>query len=185
MVFNVYVSGSCTCTPTGSSNTQLAVMRHNLLIHVQVVIRFTQLADESEDVPALCGKKYRDFRLSKLEWEQLKVLYEVMQVSLCICMPYRVPVLTINDRSQQQHSNPSQNLMSLLCGAQSLSWNSCNRHGRTWQISRSSMSSLTRFMVDWRTYASGIIKLMTLMYTSFALVSTIDKVMNNESNMNF
>jgi hypothetical protein len=53
----------------------------DLLIHIQAVTRFTQLADDSEDVPALRNKEYRDFRLSKDEWEQLKLLHEVMQVS--------------------------------------------------------------------------------------------------------
>lgn len=96
-------------------------MTHNLLIHAQAVIRFTQLADESEDVPTLRKKKYRDFRLSKLEWEQLKVLHDVMQVSLCIHILSRVQTLTIDDRSQRRHSNLSRNLISLLCGVQSLS----------------------------------------------------------------
>jgi hypothetical protein len=40
-----------------------------------------QLADDSDDVPALRNKKYRRFLLSKDEWEQLKLLHEVMKVS--------------------------------------------------------------------------------------------------------
>jgi len=56
MVFNVYVSGLCTCTPTGLLNTQLVVMRHNLLIHVQAVICFVRLvcalgSEMSETMP--------------------------------------------------------------------------------------------------------------------------------------
>jgi hypothetical protein len=49
-------------------------------INIQAITRFTQLADESEDVPTLRKKKYSDFRLSKLEWDRLKLLHEVMQV---------------------------------------------------------------------------------------------------------
>ena len=40
-----------------------------------------QLADDSDNVPALRNKKYRRFLLSKDEWEQLKLLHEVMKVS--------------------------------------------------------------------------------------------------------
>src|SRR5260221_12175689 len=61
----------------------------NLPTYPQAVTRFTQLADDSEDVPALRNKKYRDFRPSKDEWEQLKLLHEVMQVRHCIHMLYR------------------------------------------------------------------------------------------------
>jgi hypothetical protein len=50
-------------------------------MHAQAVMHFTQLANASKDVPKLhSNKTYRDFYLSKLEWEWLKLLYEVMQV---------------------------------------------------------------------------------------------------------
>jgi hypothetical protein len=54
-------------------------------MYAQAVMHFTQLADVSKDVPKLHGNKtYRDFHLSKLEWEWLKLLHEVMQVGHCI-----------------------------------------------------------------------------------------------------
>jgi hypothetical protein len=40
-----------------------------------------QLADDSDDVPALHNKKYHQFLLSKDKWEQLKLLHEVIKVS--------------------------------------------------------------------------------------------------------
>ena len=52
-----------------------------VLIHPQAITRFTQLADDSDEVPALRNKKYSWFRISKDEWEQLKLLHEVMKVS--------------------------------------------------------------------------------------------------------
>jgi len=165
--------------------TQLAETENKLLICAQAVSCFTALADESEHVPKLRKKKYIDFRLSKLEWEQLKLLHEVMGVSNCIRTLYRVQMLTTNDRSWRLLNNRSRIRMSQLSGARSLSWSSCNRDGKALQILRHSMSSQTRFMVDWRTYASGIIKLTTQMYISFVLVSTVTGVTNNESNVYF
>jgi hypothetical protein len=56
-------------------------MQDLVLIHAQAITRFTLLADSSEDVPPLRKKKYRSFLLSRLEWEQLKLLHELMKVS--------------------------------------------------------------------------------------------------------
>jgi hypothetical protein len=50
------------------------------LILAQAIARFTQLADDSDEVPALQNKKYRGFHLSRPEWEQLKLLHELMKV---------------------------------------------------------------------------------------------------------
>jgi hypothetical protein len=44
-------------------------------------MQFVQLVDNSDNVPALRNKKYCWFHLSKDEWEQLKLLHEVMKVS--------------------------------------------------------------------------------------------------------
>jgi len=52
-----------------------------LLIHGQAVTRFTQLADDSEDVPPLRKKTYDEFHLSRPEWRQLKLLHELLKVS--------------------------------------------------------------------------------------------------------
>ncbi|SRR5216683_3191602 len=66
----------CTYTPWA--------MQDLVLIHAQVVMCFTLLTDDSEDVPPLQKKKkYRSFLLSKLKWEQLKLLHELMKVSHC------------------------------------------------------------------------------------------------------
>jgi hypothetical protein len=59
-------------------------MQDLVLIHTQAVMCFTLLIDSSEDVPPLWKKKYRSFLLSKLEWEQLKLLHELIKVS-CHC----------------------------------------------------------------------------------------------------
>jgi hypothetical protein len=56
-------------------------MQDGVLIHTQAVTCFTLLVDSSEDVPPLWKKKYRSFLLSKLEWEQLKLLQKLMKVS--------------------------------------------------------------------------------------------------------
>ena len=50
------------------------------LNHLQAIIRFVQLADESDEVPTLRNKKYSDYRLSKLEWDKLKLMHEVLRV---------------------------------------------------------------------------------------------------------
>jgi len=117
--------------------------KNELLICIQAVSCFTALADESKHVPKLRKKKYIDFRLSNREWEQLKLLHEVMEVSNCIHALYRVQTLTINDRSQRLLNNLSRIRMSQLSGARSLSWSSCNKDGRVLQILRHSMSSWT------------------------------------------
>jgi hypothetical protein len=52
-----------------------------LLIHRQAVTRFTQLMDDSEDVPPLQKKMYDEFHLSRPEWRQLKLLHELLKVS--------------------------------------------------------------------------------------------------------
>jgi hypothetical protein len=52
-----------------------------VLIHTQAVTHFTQLTDDSDDVPALRNKKYHMYRLTRPEWEQLRLLHELMKVS--------------------------------------------------------------------------------------------------------
>jgi len=56
-----------------------------VLIHAQAVTRFTQLADNSDDVPALRNKEYKSFQLSRPEWVQLRLLHELMKVSQRWC----------------------------------------------------------------------------------------------------
>jgi hypothetical protein len=57
-----------------------------VLIYAQAITRFTQLVDESDNVPALRKKEYSDFHLSRPKWEQLILLHEVMKVSPhCFC----------------------------------------------------------------------------------------------------
>jgi len=40
---------------------------------------FVELADDSEEVPALKGKWYTDFRLDHKDWEKMKQMKEVLQ----------------------------------------------------------------------------------------------------------
>ena len=53
------------------------VWLYSILIHVQAMTRFAQLADDSEDVPKLHNRKYSWFRMSKFEWDQVKLLYKL------------------------------------------------------------------------------------------------------------
>lgn len=57
-----------------------------LNVLLQAVNRFIQLADDSDEVPDLKDKKYRDFRLSKPEWKKLELMREVLRVSQCLIM---------------------------------------------------------------------------------------------------
>jgi hypothetical protein len=41
---------------------------------------FVELADDSEEVLALKGKRYADFRLDRQDWEKMKQMKEVLQV---------------------------------------------------------------------------------------------------------
>jgi hypothetical protein len=42
---------------------------------------FVELADDSDEVPPLKGKQYADFRLDRKDWERMKQMKEVLQVS--------------------------------------------------------------------------------------------------------
>ena len=42
--------------------------------------RFTQLVDESEEVPDLKGKTYGYFKLSASEWTSMELMRDVLQV---------------------------------------------------------------------------------------------------------
>lgn len=47
---------------------------------IQAVSRFVQLADDSDEVPALKNKKYSDFKLTAQEWDMIDRMHEVLQV---------------------------------------------------------------------------------------------------------
>lgn len=49
---------------------------------IQAVNRFVQLADDSDEVPALRNKKYADFKLTPQEWVMIDRIHEVLQVRL-------------------------------------------------------------------------------------------------------
>ena len=68
-----------------------AAQHDDILIHTQAITRFTQLADNSDKVPTLRNKTYSSFRMSKQEWDGIKLLYEVMKVSF--------PILILHARS--------------------------------------------------------------------------------------
>ncbi|KAG2741172.1 hypothetical protein P692DRAFT_20677048, partial [Suillus brevipes Sb2] len=44
------------------------------------VNRFTQLADDSDEVPNLQGKTYSAFKLTQQEWSKLELIRDVLQV---------------------------------------------------------------------------------------------------------
>ena len=124
----------------------------SVLIHTQALTCFAQLADDSEEVPPLRNKKYSWWRLSKLEWDGVKLLHEVLKVSHHIHIPHAdTESLTIDDRSRRQHSNHFLHLRTLSPGEQSQSSSSCNRHGLTWPACRSLLNSRTQFTAVWRT----------------------------------
>jgi len=123
-----------------------------VLICLQAVTRFAQLADDSEEVPPLRNKKYSWWRLSKLEWDGLKLLHKVLKVSHRVCILHAdTESLTIDNRSRRRHSNLSPNLRTLSPGERSQSLNSCNRHGLTQPACQSLLSSRMRFTAVWRT----------------------------------
>jgi hypothetical protein len=47
---------------------------------LQGVNRFTQLADDSEDVPALEGKFYSNFKLTPQDWTKMELMRDILQV---------------------------------------------------------------------------------------------------------
>jgi hypothetical protein len=48
---------------------------------LQGVNLFTQLADEDDCVPKLRKKQYVTYRLSRPEWNKIRLLHEVLEVS--------------------------------------------------------------------------------------------------------
>ena len=75
--------------------------KDSVLIHSQEVTRFAQLADDSEEVPPLCNKKYSWWQLSKVEWDGLKPVHKVLKVSHHIRILHAdTESLTIDDRSR-------------------------------------------------------------------------------------
>jgi len=108
------------------------------VICTQAITCFTKLVDDSEDVPALPKKKYGLFDLERPEWEQLILLHELMKVSCSSLFLRSIDaehfVLTIGNRSWQQHNSHFQLLMSLLSGELSPSWSSCKMCGGRWPM---------------------------------------------------
>lgn len=79
-----------------------------MLILAQAITRFTQLADESEEVPTLRNKKYSSFHLTRDEWNQLKVLHELMKVSSFLCrllMPLSADHLLLDTGASNSTAN--------------------------------------------------------------------------------
>jgi hypothetical protein len=73
------------------------------------VNRFTQLADDSDEVPDLKNKKYRDFRLSKADWVKMELMREVLQVYHSVLILSSGPHDVAHHRNQQmlnKHFHP-------------------------------------------------------------------------------
>ena len=51
---------------------------------------FVELADDSEEVPALKVKQYADFCLDRKDWEKMKQIKEVLQVCETFCYRFDV-----------------------------------------------------------------------------------------------
>ncbi|KAF8156025.1 hypothetical protein B0H34DRAFT_517919 [Crassisporium funariophilum] len=50
-----------------------------LLILRKGVVHFSQLADDSDEVPNLKGKSYSDFRLQKSDWARMQLMHDILQ----------------------------------------------------------------------------------------------------------
>jgi hypothetical protein len=55
-------------------------------LNLQEINRFTQLADDSEEVPNLQGKTYSAFKLTQHKWLKLELIQDVLQVSSFNCL---------------------------------------------------------------------------------------------------
>ncbi|OJA11362.1 hypothetical protein AZE42_11052 [Rhizopogon vesiculosus] len=68
---------------TASPSILPKVLTHALYIshHFQAVTRFTNLADESPEVPKLRNKKYQDFKLDRADSKRLQLVYNVLKCS--------------------------------------------------------------------------------------------------------
>lgn len=165
------------CSSITKSKSSLLIANLNSIadLNCQGVNRFTQLADDSDEVPKLQGgKSYMGFRLSPQEWKDLELMYDVLQVryfSLTItCM-----LIFYGTRNLQMPSKHSQRLVNLLFGAQSQYLNFFKRHGKPWPALQNSAASQQPSRLGSIIFRSGIIRPTTLVYTSSASVCTIFK----------
>jgi hypothetical protein len=173
--FTVQHDAVCSSITKSKSSLLIANMNSSADLNCQGVNRFTQLADDSDEVPKLQGAKlYMGFWLSPQEWKDLKLMYDVLQVryfSLTI-----TGMLTFyGTRNLQMPSKHSQRLTNLPFGAQSQSLNFFKRHGKPWPTLRNSAASQWPSRLGSIIFRSGTIRPMTLVYTSSALVCTIFK----------
>jgi hypothetical protein len=59
----------------------LKARKHNLtFLSIQACDKFTLLADHSDKVPDLKGKKYHNFQLTDEDWKVLQLMKEVLEV---------------------------------------------------------------------------------------------------------
>ena len=79
-------------------------------------------------------------------------------------------VLILCGRNHRKHISHSQVPETQLCGGQYLSLNTCRRTGKIWQTIPSSWISPMPYTQAWRTWKSGIERLMKQMPTLSALV---------------
>jgi hypothetical protein len=78
--------------------THIAAWKDLVLIHTQAITQFTQVADNSEDIPPLWKKTYHLFLLSNAEWKQLKLLHKLIKVGYAaiFCALYKRWALSAN-----------------------------------------------------------------------------------------
>jgi hypothetical protein len=46
----------------------------------QAIDLFVRIADDSEEVPDLRNKEYRDYTLTKREWEKIVIIHKALRV---------------------------------------------------------------------------------------------------------
>ncbi|KAF8148227.1 hypothetical protein B0H34DRAFT_267201 [Crassisporium funariophilum] len=125
-----------------------------LTLDNQGVVHFSQLADDSDEVPNLKGKSYSDFRLQKSDWARMQLMHDVLQV----CTPLSLLVCNspLAFRSLRRPNRRSQVPRNQLSGAPSPFSSSYYSHGRTWLTFQNTMKCSTQSGRVLRTSTSGI-----------------------------
>lgn len=76
-----------------------------IFIIEQAVNRFTNLADESKEVPNLRNKSYDDFKLDRNDWKHLALVHQVL----------KEPATAQQSFSSAKHPTASQTIPTLEC----------------------------------------------------------------------
>jgi hypothetical protein len=55
-------------------------LAHSAVSSLSSLEQFVLTADDSDRMPTLRNEEYRDYRLSKQEWERLQIIHEALRV---------------------------------------------------------------------------------------------------------